>query len=179
MYRLFIVAAVAAGCGAGLEAPEGSGREALGGGETLCSPGQTQVCHQGESRCVGEGALDAHLGHGDAEGPCNPIGTPPLDAPPAWMPAAPPAPQQLDEGPFLQSGHALRAGVSLPAWLPGTPTPPAQLEEAGAEAAPDWSPQAPSEPALLCGAEVGDPCGGALGDCCAGLRCEWNACVPE
>lgn len=179
MYRLFIVAALAAGCGAGLEVPGAEGREALSGGETLCPPGQTQVCHQQESRCVPEGALDGHLGHGDLEGPCSYLGTPPLEEPPAWMPHVPASPQQVEEEPFAQPSSALRAGVSVPAWLPGTPTPPAQVEAESAEPAPAWTPQAPKEPVPLCGAEVGDPCGGTFAGCCEGLRCEWGVCVPD
>jgi hypothetical protein len=195
MYRFFIVGVLAAGCGAGLEpGPVGSAAQALRAGEGLCPPGQALICHQFEEHCVGAGAVAGHVAHGDFEGRCETIGTPPIEASPDWMAEVPAQPAQVDPAVALaelptvpdepvttaHASAALRASHP-PSWTPQAPKQPAQPtdEEGSGADAPSWTPEAPQQPVPLCAAEVGAACGGTFGGCCDGLRCAWGVCLPD
>jgi hypothetical protein len=176
MYRTFIVAVLAAGCGAGLE--DGSTDSIQ---SALCAAGDTLVCHDGAELCVGRNAVAAHASHGDFEGPCFDIGTPPIapeDA--AWTPQQPTAPQQLADSLEAQAiARATQALDAPPPWSPQQPKAPAEVAEAPSTQPTDWTAQVPQAPASLCVADEGHACGGSFGACCDGLRCAWGVCLID
>jgi hypothetical protein len=173
MYKIFIVAALAAGCGAGVSGVDADRSEL---NEGLCPPGQSPVCHQQEDHCLGPGAVAAHLAHGAVDGPCVDIGLPPSQLPPPdGAPQTPKEPAQLAEETVVARSGALVVNAT-PAWTPQTPDQPQQL---ASDPPPEWTPQAPPEPASICVADEGHACGGGAGDCCPGLRCAWGACLVD
>jgi hypothetical protein len=106
-----------AGCGAGPEAAAGSAALTAEEAAAVCATDQARACDPSETKkvtichippgnpanahtlCVGSPALDAHLAHGDAQGPCAcpQAGDPAPDPDPA--PGPDPAPPVSDPPP--------------------------------------------------------------------------------